>query len=66
MPKGGRREGAGRKAADEPRQRVTVSLPESLAAEIDRRAYRLDPDGKAANRSEIICQLLRKALALRK
>lgn len=56
MPKGGKREGAGRPAAAEPMRRVSLSLPASLLDEIDRRAYR------GSNRSEIVAQLLRKAL----
>ena len=36
MSKGGKRPGAGRKPAQEPRRRLTLSLPESLVEEIDR------------------------------
>lgn len=57
MPRGGKREGAGRPATAEPMRRVTLSLPESLLDEIDRRAYR------GSNRSETITRLLRAALA---
>jgi len=56
MSRGGKRKGAGRPPASEPRQRVTVSLPVSLVEEIGRIAY------KGSNRSAVITQLLDAAL----
>ena len=56
MPRGGFREGAGRKRAREKRQRVTLSLPVGLVEQIDRLAY------TGGNRSEVVARLLRKAL----
>jgi metal-responsive CopG/Arc/MetJ family transcriptional regulator len=56
MPRGGKRAGSGRPAADEPMRRVTVSLPVSLLDVIDRQAY------QGSNRSETISRLLQLAL----
>ena len=56
MPKGGKREGAGRPAAAEPMRRVTLSLPASLLDELDKLAY------SGSNRSETVTRLLKAAL----